>query len=193
LETGRIQTLEDFRGFVNTRANQLRLTDPRPVKVTDPEAELSNLFTLLVDEAEPSPARSQHATTRIKREFSNLLTIHNLDAVVQRNFEVELPRLGRQRYPFAFRNGQPNVIEPESFESLSQKEIIERACRLLIEGQNLEKQEEPIKLNIIGSFKPEQGERVRQVRHILEESSIELYTAGEMENLIKVIEEKAHL
>lgn len=60
-------------------------------------------------------------------------------------------------------------------------------------GQNLEKQDEPIKLNIIGSFKPEQGERVRQVRHILEESSIELYTAVEMANLIKVIEEKAHL
>jgi hypothetical protein len=161
--------------------------------VSDPEAELSNLFTLLVDESEPSHTRTQHATTRIKKEFGDLLTIHNLDSVVQRNFEVELPRLGRQRYPFAFRNGRPNVIEPESFESLNQKEIVERACRLLIEGQNLEKQDEPIKLNIIGSFKPEQGERVRQVRHILEESSIELYTAVEMANLIKVIEEKAHL
>ncbi len=193
METGRMQTREDFQAFVSTRANQLRLTDPRPVKVTDPEGELANLFKLLVDDAQPSQAPTHYATTIIKIQFGQLLTEHKLDDVVQRNFQVELPLLGRQRYPFAFRNGQPNVIEPESFESLGQKELTERACRLLIEGQNLEKQEEPIKLNIIGSFKSGQDERVQQVRHILQESQIKLYTMDEMPKLIRVIAKTAHL
>lgn len=192
MERGRMQTREDFQVFVSTRANQLRLTDPRPVKLTDPEDELTNLFRLLVDDTQPSHAPTHYATTIIKREFGQLLTARKLDAVVQRDFQVELPLLGRQRYPFAFRNGQPNVIEPESFESLGQKELTERACRLLIEGQNLGKQEEPIKLNIIGSFKPGQDERVQQVRRILQESQIQLYTVDEMPKLIQVIAETAH-
>ena len=192
LEAERIQTLEDFRAFISTRANQLRLTDPRPVKVTDPESELSNLFTLLVDDADPAHEPTPHATTMIKRRFGQLLTTHKLDEVVQRDFSIDLPLFGRQSYPFAFRNGKPNVIEPESFESLSRKEMTERACRLLIEGQNLNKQEEPIKLNVIGSFRPEQDAQVREVRQALTENQIALYTVDEMDKLIKVIAETAH-
>jgi hypothetical protein len=193
LEAGRIHTLEDFRAFVNTRANQLRLTDPRPVRVDDPEAELLNLFALLVEEDEPSHMPMQRATTAIKRQFNHLLTAHKLDELVQRDVHVELPLLGQQRYPFGFSNGRPNVIEPETFELPTQREIIDRTCRVVIEGQDLTKQEKPIKLNIIGSFKPGQEERVRQVRQMLEDSQIALYTVDEMEKLIKVIAETAHV
>jgi hypothetical protein len=192
LEAGRLQTLEEFRAFINTRANQLRLTDPRPMKVTDPEAELSNLFALLVEEVAPTYAPTHHATTVIKRQFGQLLTTHKLDELVQRDVPVELPLLGKQRYPFYFDNGGPNVIEPETFELSTQREIIDRACRVVIEGQDLTKQKKPIKLNIIGSFKPGHDERVRQVRHMLEESQIALYTVGEMEKLVKLIARTAH-
>lgn len=50
MEAGRIKTLEDFQQFVATRANHLRLTPPRSVKVTDAEAELDSLFASLVEE-----------------------------------------------------------------------------------------------------------------------------------------------
>ena len=193
LEAGRIQTLEDFRTFVNTRANQLRLTDPRPVKVADPEPELLNLFRLLVDDAALTHVPMHHATTVIKRQFGQLLTAHKLDGVVQRDVPVELPLLGRQQYPFAFSNGQPNVIEPETFELSRQREITERACRLVIEGQDLSKQAQPTKLNIIGSFKPGQDEQVRQVRRLLESNHVALYTVEEMGKLVDVIARTAHL
>lgn len=193
LENGRIQTLEDFRGFVSTRANQLRLTDPRPVKVADPEAELSNLFALLVEEAEPTHAPTPHATTVIKRQFGQLLTRHKLDGVVQRDFLIDLPLLGQRRYPYRYDNGQPNVIEPETFELSRPREITERACRLVIEGQDLGKQEKPIKLNIIGSFKPGQDEQISQVRRLLESNHVALYTVEEMEKLVEVIARTAHL
>jgi hypothetical protein len=48
MEAERMRTLEDFRNFIKTRANQLRLIGPRPVRLEDPEAELSNLYELLV-------------------------------------------------------------------------------------------------------------------------------------------------
>lgn len=50
MEAGRIKTLEDFEQFVATRANHLRLTTPRPIKVSEAEAELDSLFASLVEE-----------------------------------------------------------------------------------------------------------------------------------------------
>jgi DUF3037 family protein len=192
LESGRIRTLEDFHVFINTRANQLRLTDPRPVKVSDPEDELSNLFALLVEEDTPSRVPRQQAKTAIKKQFRQLLEKHKLDKVVQEDVSLELPSLGLQLYPFSFSNGNPNVIEPETFESSRPREIMDRACRLAIEGQDLWKQEKPTKLNIIGSFKPDQDEHVSQVRHLLERNQVELYTTEEMEKLVEVIASTAH-
>jgi hypothetical protein len=49
-----IQTLEEFQRFVETRANHLRLIAPRPIKVTEPEAELDRLFAALVEEPQPA-------------------------------------------------------------------------------------------------------------------------------------------
>lgn len=192
LETGRIQTLEDFRAFVNTRANQLRLTDPRPVKVTHPEDELSNLFSLLVDDVGPVRVPTQRAKTAIKRRFDQLLTAHNLKPLVDEKFPVELPQLGKRHYPYHFQNGTGNVIEPETFELSTHQEITERACRIMIEGQDLSKLEKPIKLNVIGSFKPGQDDQSRQVRRLLENNQITLYTVDEMEKLIDVIARTAH-
>lgn len=44
----RFQTLEDLQDFVDSRANVLKLTAPRPVKVFDPEEDLRKLFDELV-------------------------------------------------------------------------------------------------------------------------------------------------
>lgn len=43
------QTLEDLQRFVASRGNALKLTDPRPLKVFDPEKDLDALFAELVD------------------------------------------------------------------------------------------------------------------------------------------------
>ena len=41
-------TLKQFQHFVDTRANEIKLTAPRPVKVFDPAADLQRLFDELV-------------------------------------------------------------------------------------------------------------------------------------------------
>ena len=45
-----LRTAKDLGDFARTRANDLRLTEPRLTKVTDPEADLSRLFESLVDD-----------------------------------------------------------------------------------------------------------------------------------------------
>lgn len=44
------RTLEDLNSFIETRANELRITSPRPMKVLNPEADLDDLFAELVGE-----------------------------------------------------------------------------------------------------------------------------------------------
>ncbi len=48
VEALRVQTLEDFRQFIDSRANQMLLTAPRSIKVFDPQTELATLFEALV-------------------------------------------------------------------------------------------------------------------------------------------------
>jgi hypothetical protein len=59
VEAGRIRTIEEFRHFVRTRANQLLLTEPRPIKVFDPEADLARLFDMLVGGRRPAARQAQ--------------------------------------------------------------------------------------------------------------------------------------
>ena len=55
-----IPTLAQFQHFVDTRANELKLTAPRPVKVFDPTKDLQRLFDELV--ADPPKSGSAAVT-----------------------------------------------------------------------------------------------------------------------------------
>src|SRR5437867_2388273 len=50
VERADFQTLADLQGFVETRANKLVLTNPKPVKVFDPSKELAALYHELVED-----------------------------------------------------------------------------------------------------------------------------------------------
>ena len=58
LESEGSWTLDEFKAFVNTRANLLLLTEPRPIKVSDPQAELPSFSRAwLVGESDGQAAR----------------------------------------------------------------------------------------------------------------------------------------
>lgn len=48
VERDYIRSLEQFEQFINTRANELKLTSPRPMKVGQPVKDLDALFVELV-------------------------------------------------------------------------------------------------------------------------------------------------
>ena len=53
-----VPTVEQFQHFVDTRANELQLTAPRPVKVFDPACELQRLFDQLVTDRPKAAMRT---------------------------------------------------------------------------------------------------------------------------------------
>lgn len=192
IEATRVHTPEEFLQFVNTRANQLLLTNPRPIKVFEPEAELARLFESLVGGRRR--ARPTITTTReeLKQQFVHRLVEHGVVDRVQRDFQVESQLLDRTLvFPFAFRNGQMNVIEPISFEG-SKKSNIDRACQLAVEGNDLIARADPVRLNVLGSFDPQQPDTAEHVRDVLQRYEVSFHSANEMDRLIGLIAETAH-
>lgn len=193
-EATSIHSLEEFQRFIDTRANQLRLTAPRFVKVDEPETELARLFELLVEEqSHPETQHTTRAATEIRRQFRALLDQRGITQKVKEKVSYDLPLLGETAtYPYGYRNGQPNVIEAVSFETADERAVKDRACRLVVEGQDLGRLPEPVKLNVIGSFKPEQQERAEHIRRLLEENNVAIYTADKIESFVEEIALTAH-
>lgn len=191
-EADRIETIEAFRHFVNTRANQLLLTEPRPIKVFDPEADLARLFDTLVGGRRRPSRQSQSTTEEIGQRFNDLIAKCGIAEKVQRDVRIESSLFQQTLvFPFAFKNGQLNVIETVSFESTRARNI-ERACQLAVEGNDLQERSQPIQLNVLGSFKPDQPESLEQVRRLLSKYQVALHTAEELDRLVEVIAQTAH-
>lgn len=193
-EAGRMRTFEEFRQFIDTRANQLLLTPPRPVKVADPEAELTDLFETLVGGRRRRGARGEPSPEEeIIREFDRLLIERGVAERVERGLTVESQLLDRTLvFPVAFRNGSINVVQPVAFPTAKDRSI-DRACQLAVEGNDLWNRPDPIRLNVLGSFDGSlQSDWVSHVRAVLEKYGATLHTADEANVLVDEIARTAH-
>jgi hypothetical protein len=63
-EAESIATLEDLNSFIAKRANLLQITPPRPMRVREPEKELTELFAELVGPDGRSPRAKARTLTR---------------------------------------------------------------------------------------------------------------------------------
>lgn len=189
IEAERIETLEDFRTFIGTRANQLRLSEPRPMKVLDPEETLSELF----DELVGGRLRGEGAVeAQLRWQFEELLQQRGVAEKVQRGVRVRLPLMDREvNFPYMFRNGRPNLIKAEAFEA-EVKRNIDRASVLAVEAVELRDAPEHYKLNVLASFKPGDNESSEHIRELLSKFEVSVHADQEVENLVRLIEETAH-
>jgi hypothetical protein len=150
------QNLDDLQRFVATRANALKLTDPRPVKVFDPQQDLDSLF----DELVGGRARSQ-ARRPVAPELDSVFRRLTDQGRARLDWELNVPVVGRTlRVPYAYRNGAWNLVKPQRFSS-SESSAINTAMRLALEGDLLQRHsndEEGAKQLIVISLFPEEPE-----------------------------------
>lgn len=191
-EASRMTSREDFLQFVNTRANQLLLTQPRPIKVFEADSDLARLFESLVGGRRRSRASALSSREELKQEFGLRLLERGIADRVQRDVQIESALLDRTLvFPFAFRNGRMNVIEPVSFEG-NKKSNIDRACQLAVEGHDLASRRDPVQLNVLGSFDPHQPETLDLVREVLLKYDVAFHSTKDMDELVDLIAQMAH-
>jgi Protein of unknown function (DUF3037) len=193
VESGKVQTLEEFRQFIDSRANQMLLTSPRSIKVFDPQTELATLFEALVggrrrrgERLGPTPPQE------LTEQLDRLIDERGLSERVKRNVRIESLLLDRTLvFPVAYRNGTLNVVQAASFEAAKDRNI-QLACELAVEGADLNDRRDPVKLKVLGSFRPDETESLEHVRAVLNKYNVALHTGNDIESLVREIEETAH-
>jgi hypothetical protein len=129
------QTLTDLNNFINTRANDLRITAPRFLKTENPQQELDNLFKELVGGRSRKLKQKNALLSKIDQLFSR----PSLRERIETRKKISLPFIGKTiEFPYAYRNGVQNLIQHPLF-SLGNDLWYKRAFELAGEGYSIQK------------------------------------------------------
>lgn len=191
VEAANFKTPEDLNRFAEQQANELLVTAPRFVKVSDPEEDLEKLFDELVGGRGQRPDRDQVEPVRrlLRRTFER----EKLESFLQRNVTVHIPAFHAQlTIPFAFNNGACNLIQPYQFGHATPAGIRSAACQLAVQGSSLHRQPDKelgeLQLLVVGAFRKDAKEQEGGVHDILNETGVKLYTwqkIGELTDKIR--------
>lgn len=186
------RTPEDLVRFIDTRGNDIILTQPRPMRVLDPERDLAALFRELVG------GRARRAAA--KPEIPELERIFRRPSVaprIQFDYSVSLPVIGRAlEVPYAFRNGAINLVKPQHF-SADENRTISTAMRLAIEGDLLSRhpvENEQHKLILVPTF--EQSDSIAGLRPRLDQLfgdyNVRVVHREQLNEFAREVETQAH-
>lgn len=187
LENADIKNLDDLQRFIDQRANLLQITPPRPMKVTDPEKELHELFKEFLGE-------TVHRTSSrsLRRMLADKLTTAGLDRKIRKDLKVSVPVLQREvEIPFGFQNGRFNLINPVRFEATNPEQSIITACKYAVEGRSLYENPDPklgvLQLVVVGKFRSRDLESPTRVNRVFQDYGVKLFRTSELPLLIDEI------
>lgn len=185
-------TDESLRSFIAQEAGTLVLLEPRPIVITDLDADLTALFAELVDELQPGHRNRRPAAPNLEKAFSSL----ELAGVpILRDVVVSLSGIPTElHFPFAFRNGVRNLIMPRGF-ALDTDEAFKEAKELAADGQLLAKHPDPAdhqerKLIVVGAVK-DRG-IVPGMKSLFADFDTRLFVEDEIPELVAEIRKTAH-
>ncbi len=182
-------SVEDLADYANRRANELRLTALRSVKVSDPNRELEELFQRLAGEQK---ARRQTGSARAS--FGDKIKKEGLTHVLRRPIAVRVPALNREiKASYGYKNGRFNLIEPVNF--VSSAAAFSTACTRAVEGKALYETLDPVlgrlKLIVVGQFSAQSRNEEKTVRNVLADHDVGFYPMDGLKPLLDDI--KAHV
>lgn len=188
-----LRTLEDMQRFIDTRGNDLVLTSPRSIKVSQPDQDLAKLFTDLVggrarrEEHQPLYPPLHTAFQELSAQGRAVL-----------NVPVIVPILGRTlKIPYSFRNGATNLVKPQVFTN-EENPASNAAARLAVEGDLLRRhgQDEggEKRLIVVPAFErgANQSGLRQRVLDVLREYSVETVMGEAIPQFIERVRQEAH-
>jgi hypothetical protein len=180
VEKAEFGLLENLQQFVETRANKVILTNPKPVKVFNPEEDLNALFKELVEHPEKNLV--VRAALPLRKRLDNVLADVALKTFLKRDLEFQIPTL-----PYGFQNGRFNLIQPVEFEQQRRGTIVNAACKHAIEGNYIYRHADPklgdMQLFVVADFTDSTNDMASTVETIFQEYNVRMFTSDGMENL----------
>jgi hypothetical protein len=185
------RTGADLESFVASRATDLRLTEPRAIKVYEPDRELAELFEEVV-----GGTQAKSIPGPLFPELDGFFAKLNEQGRARLNEPVRIPILERDiRIPYVYQNGVQNLVLPRRFPA-KEKGAMDAASVLAIEGDLL--QRHPVsdgerKLIVASDFpedaEPSLAERVRRALH---EYRVEMIASDQLYTFIRRVQREAH-
>lgn len=182
-----------LRAFIAQEAGALVLLEPRPIVITDLDADLAALFGELVGELQPNRRERRPAAPHLESDFA-LLEMRGVR--IDRNVIIPpFPGIPTElHFPFAFRNGVRNLIKPQGF-ALDTDEAFKEAKELAADGQLLAKHPDPAdrqdrKLIVVGALK--NRDLVPGMKRLFADFDTRLFVDNEVQDLLDEIKKTAH-
>ncbi len=187
--------ISDLEHFINTRANWLRLTPARPVKVFQPAQDLQNLYEELVGrlagEAKQRDESEWYAP--LSEAFAQL----HAEGRARLDLKVEIPVAGISvAVPYAYRNGAVNYVKPHHFPS-AEVPAVNAAMRLAMEGDLLQRYApgngQSARFIVVSAFDDRVDSNLAcRVDKLLEVYGVENIERDQLEEFIQRIMQEAH-
>ena len=181
---------EDLQRFARREGNNLVLTSPRVILVEDPQRELVELYERLVH---VEARRRRHPK---KPDLKEVFEPKLIGVPLFRDLEVELPMLGKLDIPYAYQNGDLNLIRPEGF-PVDEKSATTKANDLAVKGHVIKRHPntpgKPQKLVIVGGFDASASEDLkRRIDFVLREHDTRLVREEHIDEFIEEVRREAH-
>lgn len=186
-EHSSIQSLDDLQHFIAMRANLIQLSDPRPMKVFDPEKDLAELFKKLV-----GTKAKREAKRDLKKVLADKFSTAGLEKKLISKVKVDVPVLNKEvEMPFGFQNGRFNLINPVRFGTSDPDNAFRTACKYAVEGRSIYEHKDDdfgeMQLVIVGQFRPSDVESPAVVRRVFDDNAVKLFRFDEVPQLIDEI------
>jgi len=189
VERARIKDKNDLGQFIQTRINDIRLTDPRSIMIEAPDLKLKELYAELVELPKAGEAKLKKP---VIRRFPSLDAFFNKTEIINNvefNKTFDVPISGRTiEVPYVFTNGSVNLVKPElinSFEA-AEKWIIDGLLLTRKHGKGEKQQELHV---LVECPKRKIKEQVGQLNNEIQEKHVKFYL--DTESLLSVLTAKA--
>ena len=188
LEATELLTLEAFETFVQSRGNKVVLTSPKPLRGSNPEADLAALYEELVQE--PKKALSVQASKPLRQRLDEAFEDNRLQPFLRQHLCVDVPAMKKQlKVPYGYKNGRFNLIQPVEFTQKTSNAVERAACVQAVEGHSIYKNPDSIlgELQLVIVAEIPRAEIISVVRDMFTENQVRLVTSDELGDLANEI------
>jgi hypothetical protein len=189
LRNGYFRSVEDLEAYIAKRANAIQLSTLRPMRISDIQQDVMDLYERLVGED------LVDRKDRIAVSFAKKLADAGVADLVRKSVSVQIPNFKKSiRVPYAYQNGRFNLISPVQFDQDS--DLLGKTGKSALEGKLLYEQPHPefgqMRLVVITNFEQGIGKATRDlVERIFSDNSVTVYPIEKLDPLVDDIKRSA--
>ena len=191
-------TVEELQQFINTRANDIRITEPRLAKIGAIDEDIARLFNQLVDANElaaMAQTRTRHESEQsilLRDTFTRLIESNRAFNPQSVNVPVRERLLD---IPYAYQNGRLNLVKPTRFRN--SPKLIDTATLLAVDGDLLFRHPEgELNRQLVVVSEGDSGQRTQNaednVEPVFAEYNVRLVRSRDVAAFLQEVESQAH-